>query len=68
MISGHLYIPRQGDRDFFIDYYNDFMKLSDIELENANVSAKKPILYDTERATNHRHFNNCYKRWKLNSV
>ena len=41
MISGHLYIPRQGDRNFFIDYYNDFMKLSDLELENATVSAKK---------------------------
>ena len=41
MISGHLYIPRQGDRDFFINYYNDFMKLSDLELENANISAKK---------------------------
>jgi len=41
MISGHLYIPRQGDRIFFIDYYNDFMKLSDLELENATISAKK---------------------------
>ena len=41
MISGHLYIPRQEDQDFFIDYYNDFMKLSDLELENVTISAKK---------------------------
>ena len=41
MISRHPYIPRQGDRDFFIDYYNDFMKISDLELENAHISAKK---------------------------
>ena len=41
MISGHLYIPRQEDREFFINYYNDFMKLSDLELENATISAKK---------------------------
>ena len=45
MISGHLYIPQQGDRDFIIDYYNDFMKLSDLELENANYSAKKTGLF-----------------------
>jgi|GEM_PF-3354025 len=45
MISGHLYIPRQGDRDLFTDYYNDFMKLGDLELENANVSAKKTGLF-----------------------
>lgn len=45
MISGHLYIPRRGDRDFFINYYNDFMKLSDLELENANISAKKTGLF-----------------------
>ncbi len=45
MISGHLYIPQQGDRDFIIDYYNDFMKLSDLELGNANYSAKKTGLF-----------------------
>lgn len=45
MISGHLYIPRQGDRIFFIYYYNDFMKLSDSELEKANISAKKTGLF-----------------------
>ena len=41
----HLYIPRQGVEIFFLDYYNDFMKLSDLELENANVSAKKTGLF-----------------------
>jgi hypothetical protein len=43
MISEHLYIPRRGDQIFFINYYNDFMKLSDIELENAHISAKKTL-------------------------
>lgn len=49
MISVHLYIPRQGDRDYFLNYYNDFMKISDLELENTNISAKKPGLFGTHR-------------------
>jgi hypothetical protein len=41
MLTEHLYLPRQGDRDLLLDFYNQFKRLSDEALLKECESAKK---------------------------